>query len=441
MLKNLSKVISVLVIFALVSVLAVGCGGGTTAPADDKGAAASSAAGNTKEAAKPAGKVTLAFWSGFTGSDRPVLEQIVKSFNETSTTTAIEMSTMTWDVLNQKLTASFAASSGPDFFNYGPEILGKYYKMGALTTVDELYDSGMVDKNIFPKSVVEVPVFDGKSVAAPMCVFNVMVYYNKDMFKEAGISDIPKTQDELFEVAKKLTKLDAKGNVTQYGLALAYDSIFSSLMWGYGLEAIDTTANKCLITQLEQMNVVQKFADYVLKDKISPAIASTGMDTLFNNKKLAMYINGPWATSGHVSAGVSFDVFDIPAGPSGNKIAGHPLFYIPTKFMGDKVKNYYEWEKYWTDKAQQAIWAKGTGYPSVRVDMANDEALKGTWAAKFSGAADKFTVRNYAKYQNSGKIHDEELKNAWESIALGKATVKDALTKASTKINTYLADK
>ena len=82
------------------------------------------------------GKVTLQFWSGFTGPDRPVLEQIVKNFNDTSKTTTIEMSTMTWDVLDQKLTASFAAGSGPDFFNYGPEILGKYYNLGALTNVD-----------------------------------------------------------------------------------------------------------------------------------------------------------------------------------------------------------------------------------------------------------------------------------------------------------------
>ena len=159
-------------------------------------------------------KVTLQFWSGFTGPDRPVLEQIVKNFNDTSKTTTIEMSTMTWDVLDQKLTASFAAGSGPDFFNYGPEILGKYYNLGALTTVDGLYSSGMVSKSIFPKSVTAVPIIDGKNLAAPMCVFDIMIYYNKDMFAAAGIKTLPKNQDELFADAIKLTKKDAQGNVT-----------------------------------------------------------------------------------------------------------------------------------------------------------------------------------------------------------------------------------
>ncbi len=387
------------------------------------------------------GKVTLQFWSGFTGPDRPVLEQIVKNFNDTSKTTTIEMSTMTWDVLDQKLTASFAAGSGPDFFNYGPEILGKYYNLGALTNVDELYSSGMVDKKIFPKSVIAVPVIDGKNLAAPMCVFDTMIYYNKDMFAAAGIKTLPKNQDELFAIAKKLTKKDAQGNVTQYGLGLAYDQIFQTFMYGWGLDPVDMAKNKSLMAQPDHLAYVQRMADLVTKDKISPEIASTGMDTLFNSKKIAMYCNGPWATTGHVSAGVNFDVFNIPPGPKADKISGHPLFYIPTKFMGDKIKNYYEWETYWVAKPQQLIWAKGTGYPTIRVDMGNEESLKGTWAGKFSSAADRFTTRSYVLYQNAGKIFDEELKNAWETVTLGKGTVKDAFTKASAKIDEYMQDK
>ena len=385
-------------------------------------------------------KVTLQFWSGFTGTDRR-LEQIVKNFNATSTTTTIEMSTMTWDVLDQKLTASFAAGSGPDFFNYGPEILGKYYNLGALTTVDGLYSSGMVSKSIFPKSVTAVPIIDGKNLAAPMCVFDIMIYYNKDMFAAAGIKTLPKNQDELFADAIKLTKKDAQGNVTQYGLGLGYDQVFESLFWGQGLEAVDIVANKSLVTQPAQQAFIQRLADLVQKNGVSPQIASTGMDTLFNAKKIAMYFNGPWATTGHVSAGVNFDVMNIPPGPKSDKVAGHPLFYIPTKFMGDKIKNYYEWEKYWVDKPQQAMWAAGTGYPTIRVDMGNEASLKGTWASKFSSAADRFTTRNFVLYQNAGKIFDEELKNAWESVCLGKATVKDAFAAASVNIDGYLQDK
>lgn len=437
MLKKTVKIMSLLLILAMLMSLAA-CGqGGTTGAAAGGETTAKADSG----AAATGAKVKLTHWSGFTGSDRPVLEKVIQSFNATSTTSEIELSVMTWDVLDQKLTAGFASNSGPDFFAYGPEILGKYYNMGALLDIEEMYSSGVVDKAIFPESVIGVPVFEGKTIAAPMCVFNVMVYYNKDMFAEAGISDIPKTQDEMLEMAKKLTKLDANGNVEQYGLAIGYSDVFTNFMWGYGLEPVDTATNKCLILEPDQKALVQKLSEFVLNDKISPEIASTGMDTLFNTKKLAMYINGPWATTASTEAGVNYDVFDFPAGPKASKVSGHPLFYIPTKFIGEKLKNFYEWESYWSSKEQQGVWAAGTGYPTIRVDMKGDPALKDSWAAKFSQAADKFTVRNYATYQNSGKINDEEFKNAWESICLGEATVDEALSSATAKVDKYLEAK
>lgn len=51
-----------------------------------------------------------------------------------------------------------------------------------------------------------------------------MLYYRKDLFREAGLDpeNPPKTIDELISYAKKLTKVDDKGNMTQAGLSLRY---------------------------------------------------------------------------------------------------------------------------------------------------------------------------------------------------------------------------
>jgi multiple sugar transport system substrate-binding protein len=51
-----------------------------------------------------------------------------------------------------------------------------------------------------------------------------MLYYRKDLFREAGLDPDkpPLTIDELIEYAKKLTKTDARGNITQAGIALRY---------------------------------------------------------------------------------------------------------------------------------------------------------------------------------------------------------------------------
>lgn len=51
-----------------------------------------------------------------------------------------------------------------------------------------------------------------------------MLYYRKDLFREAGLDPDkpPTTIDEMIEYAKKLTKFDAKGNMTQAGIAVRY---------------------------------------------------------------------------------------------------------------------------------------------------------------------------------------------------------------------------
>ncbi|MHC1692651.1 MAG: extracellular solute-binding protein [Sphaerochaetaceae bacterium] len=51
-----------------------------------------------------------------------------------------------------------------------------------------------------------------------------MLYYRKDLFREAGLDPDrpPETIDEMIEYAKKLTKFDEKGTMTQAGIALRY---------------------------------------------------------------------------------------------------------------------------------------------------------------------------------------------------------------------------
>ncbi len=62
----------------------------------------------------------------------------------------------------------------------------------------------------------------GKTWGVPFQRSTVVMYYNKEAFKDAGLdpSKAPATWKELSEAAKKLTKKDANGNVTQYGIQI-----------------------------------------------------------------------------------------------------------------------------------------------------------------------------------------------------------------------------
>ena len=59
---------------------------------------------------------------------------------------------------------------------------------------------------------------DGQYMALPTAVRSLALFYNTQLFEEAGIDGPPKTLDELVETAKALTKKDAAGNITQVGI-------------------------------------------------------------------------------------------------------------------------------------------------------------------------------------------------------------------------------
>ncbi|NMA66860.1 MAG: extracellular solute-binding protein [Clostridiaceae bacterium] len=443
--KKLIKTLALLLMFTIFLVTLAACGSSdSNNGVADNGVSENNAAGNNQsddvspdETPDSGKKVALTHWSGFTGPDRPYLEQLIEEFNETSPTTSIELSVMEWDILDQKLTASFATGTGPDFFSYGPEIMGKYNDMGALIDISEIYE-GRVDISILPESVTEVPIFDGKTVASPMCVFGSMLYVNLDLLEDAGYTEPPSTQEELFEYAKNLVKKDDNGDVTQFGLFMDYTDVFQHFYWGHGLEAVDMDANKAIVNSEDGIALVERLKDLVLIDGVSPPTGDKA--TLFTSGKLAMYAQGPWDTTGAADAGINFDVVPIPGGPEAHMIPGHPIFYIPTIAIGDNIDHFYEWQEFWLSKESQAVWAAGTGYPAMRVDMADDPGLEGTWAAKFSQSADLFTVRNFATHKNSGRIFDEVLRNAWEAVVLEQGSVEEILNNAAVEIDGYLSE-
>ncbi len=62
----------------------------------------------------------------------------------------------------------------------------------------------------------------GKTWGIPFQRSTIVLYWNKEAFKEAGLDPEkgPATWDQMVEFAKKLTKRDASGNVTQWGVKI-----------------------------------------------------------------------------------------------------------------------------------------------------------------------------------------------------------------------------
>jgi len=163
-----------------------------------------------------------------------------------------------------------------------------------------------------------------------------MLNYNKKLFAAAGISDPPKTWDELIADAKALTKRDASGKITQQGFGLinSWDSgvvhPWLSFVLSDGGKLLDGT--KPQLTSQAAEEVTSLYDQLVNTDKVTdPAMGTSNANTTgpfldnFTNGKTAMIVMANWWESALKTAMKSdFDnvaTAPIPVGPHGSASA------------------------------------------------------------------------------------------------------------------------
>ena len=177
----------------------------------------------------------------------------------------------------------------------------------------------------------------GKTWGIPFQRSTIVLYWNKEIFKEAGLdpNKPPATWAEQVELAKKLTKRDASGNVTRWGVQVPSSGFPYWLFQGF------TTQNDVLLmneagtqTHFDDPKVIealQYWVDLSARHKVmAPGVIEWGTTPKdFFEKKTAMM----WTTTGNLTnvrnnAKFEFGVAMLPAGKHRGSPTGGGNFYV-----------------------------------------------------------------------------------------------------------------
>ena len=325
--------------------------------------------------ASASGPVKLTMLTGFTGPDRPAYEALVKDFNASHPGIQVTMDAQPWDAIAQKLPQSWATGQGPDLAtpSFDPSVVYQYVKTNSVASLSDVVgsDEGKINADAFPQTVRDAFTVEGKLVAVPANLATLVLYYNKDMFAKAGISEPPKTQAEFVSAAEKLTVGAAGGKPSQYGLSLADHAtiqMWPILQWMNGGNIVDEKGC-ATIASPESVAALEQWSTLVTEKKISP-VGQTGADadTLFSAKKAAMEINGPWAAAGFRKAGVNLGIAQVPVGPAGPATLASTVPLMVAK-SGKHVAQAQQFLAWWTGKTAQTSFSKLSGFPPVRTDL------------------------------------------------------------------------
>ena len=243
---------------------------------------------NSPEVATHVKPVTLEYWRVYDGPD--VFAPIIAKYNLLHPNIKINYKKLRYDEYEQALLEAFATDRGPDIFSIQNTWLGKYKSKELITplppkitlaypvtkgtikkeVVQELRTKKSLNSRDIENNFVDV-VYDDvvyKNVnkdtkqisyeiyGLPLSIDTLAMYYNKDLFNNAGITSPSEYWNRKFQQdVKKLTKQDAKGNIIQSGVALGgsdnierYSDILSVLMMQNGTVMIDDGGRVALNT-------------------------------------------------------------------------------------------------------------------------------------------------------------------------------------------------
>ncbi|MGW2179408.1 extracellular solute-binding protein [Streptomyces sp. NPDC001732] len=180
---------------------------------------------------------TLTVWT-MSGSNPPGWTKAVTDEFEKKTKAKLKIEVQDWNGIQQKITTALSETNPPDVLEIGNTQTPAYAKTGGLAELGDLkkeIGSGWAD------SVNAPSVFDGKQYALPWYVGNRVVMYNKKVFKDAGITETPKTRADLFEAFEAIEK---KGDAEPIYLPGQNWYFFDGLLVGKGVEPVKKEGDK-----------------------------------------------------------------------------------------------------------------------------------------------------------------------------------------------------
>lgn len=387
------------------------------------------------------GPTTITFWNGFTASDRPVVEKIVSNFNGSQSDYEIDMTIQPWDVFYQKLLPAYSADEGPTLAGFNALYFPGYSSKKVLATTDDFLKEWNDAPTLRPDATAAT-VYEGENYGVPMSAASTMLYYNKDLLTEAGYDAPPKTLEELATMAVKLTKYDEKKpSNSVYGLALpdhAAVSTWTVFMQANGGGIVSEDGKQSLFDSPASVETMTTWTDLVRDQHISPVnLGGVEADNLFGAGKAAMYINGPWASSGFTEAKVDYAVAPVPAGTTKQTATlDANSFGIYAEASDQQRAGAEAFIKYWNSKEQQLVWALGTGNAPSRTDITAEELEENPNSVSFSQAGS--AQLSFPGQVNFQRMDTEVLTPTVQKINSGEGTADELMRAGSQQIQSLI---
>ncbi|WP_338782027.1 sugar ABC transporter substrate-binding protein [Metabacillus sp. FJAT-52054] len=240
------------------------------------------------------GKVKLDFMWFSDGGEGEVMKEIIKKYEKQNPDVDINLVEIAFKDVKTKLKTMIAGGKPPALVRINDTYEFADY---AIDLTDYVGDQEKFISQ-FEDSIKPFYVIDGKIIAAPMDVTANGMYYNKDLFRKAGVK-VPQTPEEIWtwdEFTAALKKVKEKGDARY---PMVWDSSghrWSTMMYEYGGSLFNENLTKAAVNSPASVRALTDFRNMHKEGLIPDSVWLGGENpnNLFRSGTVAVHLAGNW---------------------------------------------------------------------------------------------------------------------------------------------------
>ncbi|KQX82191.1 MULTISPECIES: extracellular solute-binding protein [unclassified Streptomyces] len=288
--------------------------------------AATACGGDDSGSDNSSGPVTITWWDTSNATNEaPTYQALVKQFEAANKDVKVKYVNVPFDQAQNKFDTAAGASGAPDVLRSEVGWTPAFAKKGFFLPLDGT--DALKDQAKFKSNLIEQAKYEGKTYGVPIVTDTLALVYNKALFTKAGITEAPKTWDDLKTAA---ATIKAKTGVDGYwGSTQAYYA--QSFLYGEGTDTVDADAKKITVNSPAAQKAygtwLGLFDGKGLHKADTTADAYAHIQDAFVNGKVAAIVQGPWEITNFYKGTAFTDknnlgIATVPAGSTGK--AGAP---------------------------------------------------------------------------------------------------------------------
>lgn len=433
--KRFMKLVSLMMAVMMVTLLA-SCGAtpaASSAPADSTKSDSSTA--SEVSSSDPAKNVTLTYWHTYSEGEEKVLQsEVIPAFEKANPGIKINAVRMPLDGLQQQVVTAVAGDAAPDVMRMDITWVAQLAKLGALKSISGYKDFDSIKKNALASPMLTT-YYNGECYGMPLNTNTTAAVWNMDLLSEFGVSEPPKTINEMVTLAKKAnSKSDQKWVFT---IAGTYTWATLPWFWSLGgtLTSDDYTKATGYLNSDKSVNALETIAQWYKDGIISPAIIGEepGAWSGMTGGNYAMISEGPWFFSSNETTFKSTATV-MPSGEGGSisVVGGEDVVMLKTTKNEDAVWTFMNFLL--SDEAQLAMTQAGLIPTTITAMSKMDTSATPYMAAyleQLKTALPRIPSANYPTI-------DDLLGKTFERVIRGEIGAQQALDEAAAQVDSLL---